>query len=399
MIDIYESIGLKEPKRSGAMDALWKDKLCLDEQHGIWKKAVRYVLHQFQLHEWDLLDTQLAEDHICFSGSDHGTSFVLYLFACGEQDTELLEREYFLQFATAPENEEKRVYVLYTRVAMASLFEPYDLGRNRRVLSARAVDNIDKRPELWVVEHVDGRGILTPYSAEKKFVLLDRLIAAFNAEDYDLVNSLLTRKCRAELPVSTYIDVQDSYEFFEVLHKLSGKMRPAYIRRGEYTFTKTACLERGNFLTPLLDKYEQIDRFSFDGSDEPFLEVLVSNETPMTHPLNTYPQLCSIRCIPHRWERFCLELSFENGEVKEYTLPTEGVGDEVALVEGYSFTDRIFYYARLVDSSPDPEQRTYLDQRSRGQRIVFANGYSISTPELYFASPTELSDASICIIE
>lgn len=210
--------------------------------------------------------------------------------------------------------------------------------------------------------------------------------------------ALLTRKCWNKLPTSTFIDARDAYEFFEILHKMNGKLKTACFRFDKYTFTKAACWENGRTLYPLIDE-GWIDDLYLGTLDEKHHELIVSNETIETHPLNTYPRLCSIRCIPHRWERFCLELSFENGEVKEYTLPTEGVGDEVALVEGYSFTDRIFYYARLVDSSPDPEQRTYLDQRSRGQRIVFANGYSISTPELYFGCHAGFSDSSIQIID
>ena len=395
---VVQSYGADDPIKK-----LANDRHPSDPELAIWSVAARYTYFELNGLCWEITDARPAEDHIRFAGSENGADFALYLFACGEQDEELIGRDRFLSLSAVPENAGKRVFILYTRViettpAFTCMPEPEgDLG-DRKCLRARSVDEPKLPPALWMIESVDGRSILAPFDEQNRSVLIDRLVAAFNSGDYDLACALLTRGCREKLPASTYIDARDAYEFFEILRKMNGRLKTAYLRFDKYVSRKAACWETGRFLFPLIDE-GWIEYLHLGTLDEKYHELIISKESLETHPLNAYPRLHSFRCIPHSLNRFCLELTFENGEVKNYTLPTEGIGDEVALVEGYSFTDRIFFYGRLVDSSPDPDQRTYLDQRSRGQRIVYANGYSISTPELYFASPTELSDASIYIIE
>ena len=92
------------------------------------------------------------------------------------------------------------------------------------------------------------------YDEQDRSVLVDRLVAAFNSGDYDLACALLTRKCRNKLPTSTFIDARDAYEFFEILHKMNGKLKTACFRFDKYTFTKAACWENGRTLYPLIDE-------------------------------------------------------------------------------------------------------------------------------------------------
>ena len=395
---VASSYGAEDPIKK-----LAKDRHTHDPELAIWSVAARSTYFRLNGLHWVIRDVQPAEDHIRFTGSGDGADFALYLFACGEQDEELIGRDRFLSLAGLPENVGKCVFIIYTRVIEAAssflcmLELDDDLGSRKR-LRARSVDEPKLPPALWMIESVDGHDILIPYDEQNRSVLIDRLVAAFNTGDYDLACALLSQGCREKLPSSTYIDARDAYEFFEILRKMNGKLKTAYFRFDKYVSRKAACWETGRFLFPLIDE-GWIEYLHLGTLDEKYHELIISKEVLETHPLNTYPRLHSFRCIPHSLNRFCLELTFENGEVKNYTLPTDGIGDEVALVEGYSFTDRIFFYGRLVDSSPDPEQRAYLDQRSRGQRIVYANGYSISAPELYFGCHAGFSDSPIQIID
>ena len=375
----------------------------------IWREADHFVRRKLHILNWHIDEVITANDHICYLGFEDSIPFTLYLFACREQEEQLLHHDYLLRLASDPENTGRDIYFLYTRVVeeespLLSLLKAEPKIKSRKVFRARSIDDSSKEPDLWKVEHVDNHDLLikepdpwmlertdrhytlVPSNMRAESNLKDRLIAAFNSGDYDLVKALLSRKCRDTLPLESFNHIYNVQDFFKALYELYGKLKPAYIRFDRYTFLKVACWESGIYLMPITSNGFQFDQLIFQPLDGQYRELIILDKTPTEHPSNIYPRLVSFRCIPRYWNRFLMELSFENGEIKEYNLPDHGIGDEVAIVDGFCFTDRLFFYGRITESAPYPAERVYLDHFDHGQRIVFPNGYSISTPELYFGS-------------
>ena len=223
----------------------------------------------------------------------------------------------------------------------------------------------------------------------RKMTLMDRFGAAFNAKDYGLICTLSSSEARKRASASIWLGVgmDDPYEFFDALSLVNGPMSLGYVRTDRTAFRKVLCSGNKLYISLGYDEEGKISAIDIWQQDESYHELIVMDEACPPHPLNVYPRLAGIRFLPpSEHARFCMRLIFDNGEEKLHQFKCTAENDEIALIEGYCFTDRIFQNGKLVESDEGTAKNKSYSGFCRGQRVEFANGFSVTTAELYFES-------------
>ncbi|MCR5575779.1 MAG: hypothetical protein K6F56_02095 [Oscillospiraceae bacterium] len=365
-------------QKYGETDALGKmrlDAAPASEEICRWIAADQYARHVLQE---PIEQDFLGDKYIRYYSSFEGEPCVLYLFLQKDKLSDSIS-ESFAWLRDDPGSRGRRILILYVR-AFRNTYGDYAIGH---YLDGRHA------PELWTLENVAGRELLMYASEIRQSIRMDRFGAAFNARDYGLLCALSTQEARKEAVGSIWLGagMDDPCKFFETLYLVNGPLKPGYVRTDRTAFRKVLC--SGDKLCIAL-KYDAdgiISKIWILQQDESYHELIVLDEVCPPHPPNAYPRLAHIRALPPSGSaRFCMRLDFDNGEEKVYQFKCTGENDEIAMIEGYCFTDRIFQNGRIVESDKETAKKKSNAEFSRGQRIEFANGFSVSAAELYFES-------------
>jgi len=173
-----------------------------------------------------------------------------------------------------------------------------------------------------------------------------------------------------------------------------------YLCINDVTFSMSAYIENYKFFNFTVTNGNQICKISEMSLDDSFNEIVFTDDEVEHSSLNDYPSLVTAEFLPVSKEgHLSALLTFANGEKRLYTIPSQKEIEEVdgednlvdfesGIIETRSiaFTEKIFRHGKIVEQIEMPHWIGYRNYPERGQGIIFANGYSISTAELYFKS-------------
>lgn len=362
----------------------------------IWKQADDFVQSWLRQNDYMILTSELEEDCIGYSCERRGKPYAVYLFARGENRSLSIDAEYCQRLREYPLSQGKEVLILYLRVEKQINEEEgteYKIGR---------YDNAEYDVEPWILQEVEDRILLVYYPYQEICDMVDRLMAAFNTQDLDVLRAICMPDVTMESGDNGRFMNHGFYSNLNYHYREYGKMKVAYIRNNDMVFSKVPYLDGDGYITfRYLLNEDRISEITWNPLDDSYRELLVTDIVPEAHPLNAFPALREVDYLPTSVSsRFSARLTFENGEIRRYDFHPDPLqdreteektgetscDDEIAMIGRTCFTDKIFQHGRIVEHIALPHWMGYKYYPQRGQGIEFANGYAISTAELYTGS-------------
>jgi len=384
--DVYGEKALDEMRRCS-------DQFENDNGAYVWKQADRFVTDWLPNHGYVIKSSELEEDCIGYRCVRKGENYTIFVYAYGENKTSQLDGDFCSKLTKLPYAKDRIVLVLYVNVIKQKtdgaklLYEVYSYCGK------------DKLIELWRVETIQGRNILSFFPRKEVTEMVRRFIAAYNNKSIDAFEAFFAPEIYIDLIEKGRVLNEEVYKHLIYLFEKFGKMKLAYLRKNDVIFAAVPYLEEfgyfGFSVSQINDKITNIEEYPKDGKYE---ELWVSDISVDNFPADIVPDIKAIEILaPETTRRFALKLIFESGEVKKYSLPIkkEYELDEVVLYKGYSFTDKIWRNARLVSKRQKKTGLTNMAFNNYGQGIDFINGYSIGKIQLYHDS-TPFYEPAIC---
>ncbi len=362
----------------------------------VWREADAFSRSWLQEQGYTVTETELEDDCIGYACTRKGKDSAVFVYAYGKQKTVMLDAEYCQRLKAYPLSMNRQIIIVYLHVESKvgdNGEKQYRVGR---------YSNSEKTPEKWILKEVNGKDIILYYPCVEIYAMINRLMAAFNTQNLDVLKAICTSDVGLEDPEGGCTLNDGFYSNLSHIYKEHGKMKTAYVRYNDVVYSAVPYIDGYCYFSfSVTNDTNQICRITESPLDESYRELLITDECPESDPLNEYPLLREVEFLPASdVARFSARLVFENGEIRRYNFkaapplivsedaPEETVPDqeEVSMIGRTCFTDKIFRHGRIVDHIDLPEWMGYYDYPLRGQGLVFVNGYTISTAELYFNS-------------
>lgn len=362
----------------------------------IWGQADLFAVSWLENKGYTVRDTRVYSDCIGYLCVHEKEEYAVYLFACGTYETAHIDAAYCQRLRRYPLSENRPILVVYMnvdkRVNEDSGIE-YHVGHYRYP---------NTEPELWILERIDGKDMLVYFARKSIYEAPARFIAAFNAQDLDVLQYLCSKNaCLEEFNGRNFMN-DGFYSRLPSMYRTYGTMKLGYIRYGDRTYSRTAYLGEYCTLCLSITGNNKISSIRLDALCKDYRELHIADNITQEHPLNTIPKLLDVAFLPPSSEtRFAMWLRFEDGE-RKYTLQADPNNDffpheqhrlvydlqanEIVTIDGFCFTDKIFRHGKLTEHLPLPDWMGYRNYPKRRQGIEFANGYCISAVQLYFDS-------------
>lgn len=343
----------------------------------VWKKADEFAMEWLRDNGYKVSETVLIDDCIGYACERRGYPYAVFFYAYGEERTTQLDGEYCSKLRNEEIAQGREIIIIYLHVEKKT-------GRDGEVeYNVGAYGDTDSKIEPWLLTEVKGKNILRYYPSKEMMDMISRFIAAFNSKNLDILEVLCSRQVFMETFIHEGRNVNHGvYTHLASIRRNHGKMKIAYVRFRDVVFSAVPYIDNYGYLSFTVNNENNIDSINVNPL-KGFRELLITDEEIDYCPENDVPDILTVEFMkPSEVSRFSLRLTFENGEVKRYDLPTNFCGDEVENFQGRVMTDKIFANGRLVSRLPIGEN----NYPSRGQGIEFISGSTISTIEMYYGS-------------
>ena len=362
----------------------------------IWKKADEFIKSWLKQSGYSVMESQIFDDCIGYRCNREGYAYTVYMYAYGKEKTAQLDGDYCKKLLCLELSKDSTVLVVYLNV------KRFRSGEEIAYKVCHYGGNENESPELWQVTEVNGKPILKFFPRKELMDATYRLMYAFNHDSLDVYDCIITEKNPAFRGVTdpgTFMN-RAFYTSLRSLHKEYGDMKYGYVRYNDVVYSGTPYLEGYGFFGFRVDndtdRILEITAHPFDDRKERVAEFIKTEEKENDTWFSDFPRLVNAEALPPvTTERFALELTFDNGEIKKYVLPIpdEVEKDEVVSYMDHVFTDKIWKSASVVERR-DAEISGYAQ---RGASVEFKNGFYISGYLCYqeseaYSEPTILNE-------
>lgn len=351
----------------------------------IWRKADEFIKQWLPDKGYTVLESAIFDDCIGYRCNRKGYAYTIFMYAYGERKTSLLDGEYCSKFKSFPFAKNSTILVVYLKVdrkANGNSVE-YKVGR---------YGGTDSEPELWRLNDIDGMPILEYYPRKEMADQLWQFMYAFNREDTDIYDCIITDDNPSIECGPEYSGVSLNSAFYSTLkrlHKEYGDMKLGYVRVNDVVYCSVPYIEGLGFFS--WSSYQATDRMHsmgchpFDGGKLKIEEFIGTDLRETDDLFSHIPKL--INAVPLRpvpTERFAAKLFFDNGECRKYVLPipAEAEEEDVMSYRGHVFTNGIWDSVSVI---PRHENR-YNGYPECGPAIIFKNEFYVAGTRCYLES-------------
>lgn len=375
VIDIVTSVYGTE----NTIETMRESEIPDDDVNGVyvWKKADEFAVSWLRENEYKISEAVLIEDCIGYSCTRRGTSYVVFFYAYGERKTVLLSGDYCAKLRREAIAQEKDIIIVYLHV------EKKNNAKGVAEYSVGSYDDGTDKVEQWLLTTIKDRNVLRFYPSKEMMDLIPRLIAAYNAKDLDTLKAIFDKNATLETYESGGLSLNDGlYSHLSHIREKYGKMKLAYMRFSDVVYCAVPYIENYAYVT--ISASNIINSIKMNPLNDFYRELLIIEDDVDYCRDNDVPRLVDVEFMqPSEGLRFSIQLKFENGESRRYTLAGEFADEEVVKYQGKIMTDKIFLNGRLVNHIPLPDWMGYRNYAERGQGIEFVSGSAVSTIELY----------------
>lgn len=359
----------------------------------LWKEADDYARDWLRDAGYFISEAEIEDDCIGYACAHSGKKYAVFFYVRGKKAFVQPAADDFQCLKAYPISRNRMIVIVSLQV------EPLIEENGGKRLRFGRYNDAQSAPEAWLLTHVKDQDILLFYPRAEILDMVPRLMAAYNTQNLDLLKALCTADVQLENPEGKCALNDSFYSNLSYLYQHYGKMQTAYIRYPDSIYCKVPYIDGSCYLFfSLTNDTNRICRITEKALNDCYQELLITEEFPESDPLNLFPALVSVEYLPaSQLSRFSARLTFENGEIRRYDFPIAEMNPEnediaaaeteaeIAEISPAGLTHDIFRHGKLTEhiAAPRIGCRNYP---RRGQGLSFANGYSISTAELYFNS-------------
>ena len=210
-----------------------------------------------------------------------------------------------------------------------------------------------------------------------------RLMAAFNAQRLDILQTLLSENCSVEFLEGGRGLNGAVYGALTNLRENHGVMKTAFVRFNDVVYSEVPYIEDHCYINFTVNSLDKIDKVELRPLDESYRELIVTDEVLMSHPMDEIPMLNDVEFLSGSYS---MRLTFENGEIRRYDVPGDLGSKDVIKWRDATFTDKIFRNGRIANPISVEQKWLCRKYAQNYQGIEFINGAYISAVELYHDS-------------
>ncbi len=356
-----------------------------DDNIYIWRKADEYIKQWLSSKEYKVLESAVFEDCIGYRCNRRGYAYTVFMYAYGERKTTLLDGEYCNKLKSLPFAQNSMVLVVYLKVDRK-------INGNNIEYKVGRYGGTDAEPDLWRLNEIDGKPILEYYVRKEMADQLWQFMYAFNHEDTDVYDCIITDDNPSIECGPEYSRVLLSGAFYNTLknlHREYGDMKLGYVRVNDVIYCSVPYIENLGFFS--WSSYQATNRMHdmgchpFDGGKLKIEEFVATNWREPEDLFAHIPMLVAATPLsPVSTERFAVKIFFDNGECRKYVLPIsdKDEGEDVLSYRGYVFTEGIWQSVSVVSH----RESKYPGYPECGAALVFKNGFTISGMRCYMNS-------------
>ena len=348
-----------------------------DDNIYVWQRADQYIQGWFQDNSYRVNSTAIFEDCIGYSCTRRGVEYAVYVYAYGKRRTTMLDGDYCAKLRDYNLSKGRTILVIYLHVTA----EKNEDGETTFFVGMYG--SKDKAPEVWELSWIGEQSSILFYPRKEMMDLVRRLMAAFNAQRLDILQSILSDNCSVEFLEGGRGLNGAVYGALTNLRENHGVMKTAFVRFNDVVYSEAPYIEDHCYINFSVNSQDKIDKVELRPLDESYQELIVTDEVLMSHPMDEIPMLKDVEFLS---DAYSMRLTFENGEIRRYDVPGDLGSKDVIKWRDATFTDKIFRNGRIADPISVEQKWLCRKYAQNYQGIEFINGAYISAVELYHDS-------------
>lgn len=327
----------------------------------IWRQANKFFKDFLEKNEYTVEDIHIHDDCIGYRCKRRGINYTIYMYAYGKKKNITWDETYHDKLMDLEYSKDSKVLAVYLQVKRYRDKENYRYD----VLSYNGSSSV----EFWILDKIGEKKIFRFYPREEMSELVDLLICAYNNQDADLYDWIITKK-DPKIESESRVYMNDG--FFGRLKYLKqnyGNMKKGYVRFNDLVYCAVPYIEGYGFYSFTVNNQDKIDSIKSHIFDRTCKDFLRGENECKTIDI---PKMENVYTLPSKnGERFVLVAAFSNGKLKRYQLPIEQRDNEKEVIcyDKHVFSDGIWKSAKVIDG---------------GHKICFSNDYTISYIRLYY---------------
>ncbi len=364
----------------------WAKPVETDNGIYIWRKADEYVKQWLPNKGYTVLESAIFDDCIGYRCSRKDYAYSIFMYAYGKNKTAQLDGEFCSKLAKLPFAENSIILILYLNVYR------YMEGSEIRYRVRNYYGSDEYEPEFWHLKKVNGSYLFEYYPRKEMMDQIWQLMYAFNREDTDIYDCIITDDNPAIEGIPNHSDAFMNSDFYGTLrnmHREYGDMKLGYVRYNDAVYSSVPYIEGLGFFGwksyNTTNRMHSMIRYPFDGGERKVAEFIKTEQREPDDLFSFIPKLINaVPLPPVPTEHFAVKLFFDNGECRKYVLPISA-GDEredVLSYRGHVFTDDIWASVSVV---PRRENRC-SGYPECGPAIMFKNGLCVAGTRCYLES-------------
>ena len=351
----------------------------------IWRKADEYIQQWLTEKGYSVLESQIFDDCIGYRCNRQGDAYTIFMYAYGKKKTTQLDGEYCSKFKSFPFAQDSTILIVYLKVDRK-------INGSNIEYKVGSYDGTGSEPALCRLNEIDGKPILEYYVRKEMEDQLWAFMYAFNREDTDIYECIITDDNPAIVGDPKYSGVLMNIVFYRTLrsmHRNYGDMKLGYVRYNDVVYFSVPYIEDFGFFSwssyNTNNRIHLIGRHPFDDGKRKFKEFIKTEQREPDHLFAHIPTLINaVPLSPVATERFAVKLFFDNGECRKYVLPIASKDEraDVLSYRNHVFTDKIWASVAVI---PRHESR-YEGYPECGPAMMFKNEFYISGIRCYIES-------------
>ena len=163
-----------------------------DDNIYVWQRADQYIQGWFQDNSYRVNSTSIFEDCIGYSCTRRGVEYAVYVYAYGKRKTTMLDGDYCAKLRDYNLSKGRTILVIYLHVTA----EENEDGETTFFVGMYG--SKEDSPQVWELSWIGEQSSILFYPRKEMMDLGRRLMAAFNAQRLDILQTLLSENCSVE---------------------------------------------------------------------------------------------------------------------------------------------------------------------------------------------------------
>ena len=356
-----------------------------DDDLYIWRRANAFAERWLPQKGYSVAHSAVFADCIGYRCTRGEHECTVFMYAYGQRKTSQLDGDFCAKLATLPFAKDSTVLVLYVKV------NRYLDGDTMRYQVLNYCGMADREPDLWQLKEVNGRYILVFYPSQEMMDQMWSLMYAFNREDKDVYDCILSRHHLWIEGIPPYPGVHADVEFYRVLRQLHqeyGDMEAGYVRYNDVVYSEVPYIEDVGFFG--WHNYNDTNRMygffcrPFSNGEIPVAEFIYAGMREPDDLFDYIPELVAAEPLPPiEMERLAAKLYFADGTCRKWVLPVRKIwdGSVFAFALGRIWWDEMWASMKRV-----PRRKYLFSYPDCRPGIVWNNGFSVSGMQCWLES-------------